>query len=55
MSKTTDHVDPVTAAACWTKDWILLAMAFAERMRERSTDQSISPIRAALSSQEITS
>src|SRR5260370_29786651 len=40
MSKTTDHVDPVTAARLLDQGLDLLAMAFAERKRERSTDQS---------------
>ncbi len=40
MSKTIDHVDPATAARLLDQGLDLVAMAFADRMRERSTDQS---------------
>ncbi len=40
MSKTIDHVDPATAARLLDQGLDLVAMTFAERMRERSADQS---------------
>ena len=40
MSKTIDHVDPVTATRLLDQALDLVAMAFADRMREHSPDQS---------------
>jgi len=40
MSKTIDHVDPATAARLLDQGLDLVAMTFAERIRERSADQS---------------
>src|SRR5882757_2225065 len=40
MSKTIDHVDPVTATRLLDQALDLVAMAFADRMRQRSPDQS---------------
>jgi AraC-like DNA-binding protein len=40
MSKTIDHVDPATAIRLLDQGLDLVAMAFADRMHERSTDQS---------------
>jgi AraC-like DNA-binding protein len=40
MSKTIDQVDPTTATRLLDQALDLVAMAFAERMRERSPDQS---------------
>ena len=40
MSKTIDHVDPVTASRLLDQALDLVAMAFADRMHQRSPDQS---------------
>jgi AraC-like DNA-binding protein len=40
MSKTIDHVDPANATRLLDQGLDLVAMAFADRMAERSTDQS---------------
>jgi AraC-like DNA-binding protein len=40
MSKTIDHVDPVTATRLLDQALDLVAMAFADRMHQRSPDQS---------------
>ncbi len=40
MSKTIDHVDPATATRLLDQALDLIAMAFADRMHERSPDQS---------------
>jgi len=44
MSKTIDHVDPVTATRLLDQALDLVAMAFADRMHQRSPDQSSHPI-----------
>ena len=49
MSKTIDQVDPATATRLLDQALDLVAMAFlADRMRERSPDQSLAQIGAAL-------
>src|SRR5260370_5899792 len=40
MSKTVDHVDPATASRLMDQGLDLVAMAFADRMHQRSPDQS---------------
>jgi len=40
MSKTIDHVDPITATRLLDQALDLVAMAFADRMHQRSPDQS---------------
>jgi len=40
MSKTIDHVDPATASRLMDQGLDLVAMAFADRMHQRSPDQS---------------
>ena len=53
VSKAVEHVDPATANRLLDQALDLLAMTLADRLRAHSPDQSVSPIGAALPSQEL--